>query len=142
MDQVTEFDRLFEQTRRVLASMRGTPTGAGTDEAPEPLRAEGTAAEGQVEVVLVGQRVDSVRLDPRVLRAGAEPLGEYIAEAVNAALDDLRQRAGQGEAGGAALDPVALGETLGELQNESVRSMSAMTRALTDAVQRIQQGAR
>lgn len=141
MDQVTEFNRLFEQTRHVLASMRGT-AAPGANEAPEPLRAAGTAAEGEVEVVLVGQRVESVRLDPRVLRAGAELLGEYVAQAVNAVLDDLRHQAGAAGAEPAALDPAALGETLGDLQNESVRSMSAMTQALTDAVQRIQQGAR
>jgi hypothetical protein len=142
VDQVTEFNRLFEQTRHVLASLRGTADGPGTEEAPEPLRAAGTAADGQVEVVLVGQRVESVRLDPRVLRAGAEPLGEYVAEAVNAALDDLRHQAGQAGAEPEAPDPAALGDTLGELQDQSLRSMSAMTQALTDVVQRIQQGAR
>ncbi|MBM0227579.1 MULTISPECIES: YbaB/EbfC family nucleoid-associated protein [Micromonospora] len=142
MDQVTEFNRLFEQTRLVLASMHGTAATSGADEAAEPLRAAGTAAEGQVEVVLVGQRVESVRLDPRVLRAGAELLGEYVAQAVNAALDDLRHQAGQAGAEPAALDPAALGETLGQLQDQSVRSMSAMSQALTDVVQRIQEGGR
>ncbi|MGV9215677.1 YbaB/EbfC family nucleoid-associated protein [Micromonospora sp. RB23] len=140
MDQVTEFDRLFQQTRQALASMRSTgavPDGLDV----EPARGTGSAAGGQVEVVAVGQRVESVTVDPRALRMGAEMLGEQITLAVNAALDDLRLAAGDA-ADAPAVDPVALGQQLDELQNESVRSMAAMTDALTDAVRRIQQSAR
>ncbi|MEV7331678.1 YbaB/EbfC family nucleoid-associated protein [Micromonospora sp. NPDC093244] len=140
MDQVTEFDRLFQQTRQALASMRSTgqvPDGLDV----EPARGTGSAAGGQVEVVAVGQRVESVTVDPRALRMGAEMLGEQITLAVNAALDDLRLAAGEA-ADAPAVDPVALGQQLDELQNESVRSMAAMTDALTDAVRRIQQAAR
>ncbi|WP_139585507.1 YbaB/EbfC family nucleoid-associated protein [Micromonospora orduensis] len=140
MDQVTEFDRLFQQTRQALASMRSTgqvPDGLDV----QPARGTGSAAGGQVEVVAVGQRVESVTVDPRALRMGAEMLGEQITLAVNAALDDLRLAAGEA-ADAPAVDPVALGQQLDELQNESVRSMAAMTDALTDAVRRIQQAAR
>ncbi|MET8526138.1 YbaB/EbfC family nucleoid-associated protein [Micromonospora sp. NPDC005172] len=140
MDQVTEFDRLFQQTRQALASMRSTgqvPDGLDV----EPARGTGSAAGGQIEVVAVGQRVESVTVDPRALRMGTEMLGEQITLAVNAALDDLRLAAGDpGDA--PEVDPVALGQQLDELQNESVRSMAAMTDALTDAVRRIQQAAR
>lgn len=140
MDQVTEFDRLFQQTRQALASMRSTgqaPDGLDV----QPARGTGSAAGGQVEVVAVGQRVESVTVDPRALRMGTEMLGEQITLAVNAALDDLRLAAGEA-ADAPAVDPVALGQQLDELQNESVRSMAAMTDALTDAVRRIQQAAR
>ncbi|MEU8168051.1 YbaB/EbfC family nucleoid-associated protein [Micromonospora sp. NPDC049004] len=140
MDQVTEFDRLFQQTRQALASMRSTGQ-APDDLEVEPARGTGSAAGGQVEVVAVGQHVESVTVDPRALRMGAEMLGEQITMAVNAALDDLRLAAGEA-ADAPAVDPVALGQQLDELQNESVRSMAAMTNALTDAVRRIQQAAR
>ncbi|MGI5523790.1 YbaB/EbfC family nucleoid-associated protein [Micromonospora sp. CA-259024] len=139
---MTEFDRLFQQTRQALASMRSTgqaPADDGLD--VQPTRGTGSAAGGQVEVVAVGQRVESVTVDPRALRMGAEMLGEQIALAVNAALDDLRLQAGEA-ADAPPVDPVALGQQLDELQNESIRSMAAMTDALTDAVRRIQQAAR
>ncbi|MGN9776405.1 YbaB/EbfC family nucleoid-associated protein [Micromonospora sp. H33] len=142
MDQVTQFDRLFEQTRQVLASMRA-PGEAAPGDGPEvePARGVGSAAGGQVEVVMIGQRVESVTLDPRALRMGADLLGEQLVQAMNAALDDLRHQAAT-DAQAPAVDPEQLGRTLDELQNESVRSMSAMTEALADAVRRIQQGAR
>ncbi|MEU7842414.1 YbaB/EbfC family nucleoid-associated protein [Micromonospora sp. NPDC049114] len=140
MDQVTEFDRLFQKTRQALASMRSTGQAPDGLDA-EPARGTGSAAGGQVEVVAVGQHVQSVTVDPRALRMGAEMLGEQITMAVNAALDDLRLAAGEA-ADAPAVDPVALGQQLDELQNESVRSMAAMTDALTDAVRRIQQAAR
>ncbi len=141
MDQVTEFDRLFQQTRRALASMRSTGPAPDDELGVEPARGTGSAAGGQVEVVAVGQRVESVTVDPRALRMGAEMLGEQITLAVNAALDDLRLQAGTA-AEAPDVDPAALGQQLDELQNESVRSMAAMTDALTDAVRRIQQAAR
>ncbi|WP_410811877.1 YbaB/EbfC family nucleoid-associated protein [Micromonospora sp. 067-2] len=142
MDQVAEFDRLFQQTRQALASMR--TTGQVPDDGPagRPARGAGSAAGGQVEVVMVGQRVESVTLDPRALRMGAELLGEQITLAVNAALDDLRLQAADASVDAPPVDTVALDQTLDELQNESVRSMAAMTEALTDAVRRIQQAAR
>lgn len=142
MDQVAQYDRMLEQTRRVLTAMR-TPGEAPPDDGleAEPVRSVGSAAGGQVEVVMVGQRVESVTLDPRALRMGAELLGEQLVQAVNAALDGLRHQAG-GDAQAPSVDPERLGRTLDELQNESVRSMSAMTEALADAVRRIQQSAR
>ncbi|MEH1168087.1 YbaB/EbfC family nucleoid-associated protein [Micromonospora sp. CPCC 205539] len=141
MDQVAEFDRLFQQTRQALASMRATGP-APDDPAAEPARGAGSAAGGQVEVVVVGQRVESVTLDPRALRMGAEMLGEQITLAINSALDDLRLQAGEAAVDAPEVDPAALGRQLDDLQNESVRSMAAMTEALTDAVRRIQQTAR
>ncbi|MEU5905784.1 YbaB/EbfC family nucleoid-associated protein [Micromonospora sp. NPDC047527] len=138
---MTEFDRLFQQTRQALASMRSTGQAPDDGVSAQPARASGSAAGGQVEVVAVGQRIESVTVDPRALRMGAEVLGEQITLAVNAALDDLRLQAGEA-ADAPTVDPVALGQQLDELQNESVRSMAAMTDALTDAVRRIQQAAR
>ncbi|MBM0234583.1 YbaB/EbfC family nucleoid-associated protein [Micromonospora sp. STR1_7] len=138
---MTEFDRLFQQTRQALASMRSTGQAPDDGTGVQPARGTGSAAGGQVEVVAVGQRVESVTVDPRALRMGAEMLGEQITLAVNAALDDLRLQAGDA-VDAPAVDPVALGQQLDELQNESVRSMAAMTDALTDAVRRIQQAAR
>ncbi|MFG1654416.1 YbaB/EbfC family nucleoid-associated protein [Micromonospora sp. NPDC049275] len=137
---MTDFDRLFQQTRQALASMRSTG-GVPDDPDVRPARGTGSAAGGQVEAVAVGQRVESVTVDPRALRMGAEMLGEQITLAVNAALDDLRLQAGEA-ADAPAVDPVALGRQLDELQNESVRSMAAMSDALTDAVRRIQRVAR
>ncbi|MET7705457.1 YbaB/EbfC family nucleoid-associated protein [Micromonospora sp. NPDC005413] len=139
---MTEFDRLFQQTRQALASMRSTGQVPGDGLAVEQARGTGSAAGGQVEVAMVGQRVESVTVDPRALRMGAELLGEQITLAVNAALDDLRLQAGEAAVDAPPVDPVVLGEKLDELQNESVRSMAAMTDALTDAVRRIQQSAR
>ena len=109
-------DQLLEDTRRVLAEMR---PGAGTPPDPGELRGEGEAADGQVRAVAgpsgsgksgmvravagAGGRLESLTVNPRALRLGSEALCEQIVVAVNAALDDLRDRVeGQAVAAGAA----------------------------------------
>lgn len=145
-----EFDRLLEDTRRVLEQMRsvggeapdGTaPDGAGPDGAgpdgAEQLRGQGEAVDGQVRAVAVsGGRLESLTVDPRAMRLGSAALCEHIVAAVNAALDDLRDRAaGQPVAGGA--DPAALAGQLRDLHGESVRQMDRFSQGIADVLDRI-----
>ena len=128
-------DQLLEDTRRVLAEMR---PGAGTPPDPGELRGEGEAADGQVRAVAgAGGRLESLTVNPRALRLGSEALCEQIVVAVNAALDDLRDRVeGQAVAAGAA-DPAALAEQLRNLHTESARQMERFTQGVRDALDQI-----
>jgi DNA-binding protein YbaB len=125
------FDQLFEQAKQALDAVR-----AGRDEQPdaEPVEGVGSAADGQVSVrVGEGGRVESITVNPRLLRDGIETVCEQIVLAVNAALEDFRTRAREQQPGGAA-DPAALAGQLRELQDESMRRMAAYSQALSDAL--------
>lgn len=131
------FDRLLEQTRQALASVRlaGTPAEPGEVE----MTGVGAAADGQVRAtVLAGGRLESLQVNPRLLRNGIESVCEQIIVAVNAALDDLRdQAAAQGAAqvpAGGVVDPAALAGRLRELQDQSVRQMAVFSQAMNDVV--------
>ncbi|MFL6055265.1 MAG: hypothetical protein ACJ72W_20525 [Actinoallomurus sp.] len=103
-------------------------------------RGEGQASDDRVRASAHGGRVDSITLDPRVLRLSPEELGSLVTGAVNAALDD--QRGKSTAAIGPVPDLAALAETLHDVQNESLRQMEVITQGITDAMARIRERTR
>src|SRR5258707_1142939 len=82
-----DLDRLLEDTRRALSEMGARPADQAT---LAELRGTGTAADDQVRAaVVIGGRLETLSVDPRLMRMGSEALCEQIVFAVNAALDDL-----------------------------------------------------
>jgi hypothetical protein len=61
-------------------------------------RGTGEADEGRVRVTVVDERLETVRVEARLLRSSREDLSGLLIEAVNAALDDFRARRLDGEA--------------------------------------------
>jgi DNA-binding protein YbaB len=53
-------------------------------------RGVGEADEGRVRVTVVDERLETVRVEPRLLRSSADDLSARLVEAVNAALADFR----------------------------------------------------
>ncbi|SCG68913.1 YbaB/EbfC family nucleoid-associated protein [Micromonospora inositola] len=83
-------DELLTRTQQALSAMRSRPAEHTDGDAPELLRADGTAADGLVRAVVVqGGRLESVTVDPRLSAAGIETVCGHIVAAVNAALADL-----------------------------------------------------
>jgi hypothetical protein len=71
------------------------------------------------------------------MRSSEAELGEQIAAAVNAALEDLRAQSATADSEPVP-DPAELAETLREVQEEGLRQMTLITRAISDATGRIQ----
>jgi DNA-binding protein YbaB len=133
-------DRLLADTRRTLESM----TAARPDNAAEPdeVRGTGEASDGQVRATVVSAgEVESLRIDPRLLRLGSEALSEQVMLAVNAAFADHRARA-SGPTPDAPVDPQQLAGQLRDLQDQSVRSMAAFSTAMADVLSRIRRDGR
>ncbi|HEY1177268.1 MAG TPA: YbaB/EbfC family nucleoid-associated protein, partial [Phytomonospora sp.] len=104
-------DRMLAQTMSALRDFQKAQ-GEG-----EP--AEGTAQsdDGTITAkVTAPGRLAELRLDPRAVRYGADVLGTEIADVVNRALDDLREKT---LGGGGQADFGALGEKLREIQETS-----------------------
>lgn len=136
-------ERLLDDTRAALGRMQPsaarTSTAAGTASpdpaAPELLRSEASDATDRATAVVVAPgRIESLRIDPRLLRAGSEAVCDAIAEAVNAALahlqDDALSAAG-------TMDITGLGVDLERLQAKSLSSASTIMESLRDAMARI-----
>lgn len=123
-------EHLLEQTRGVVDAVRG----AGEDEAEEEAAGEGSAADGRVRVqVALAGPVAALEIDQRAMRAGSQALVGQVAEAVNAALDDLQARARE-QARAARVDP----ESLRALREASTEQMAAYTRSLRDLMSSIE----
>jgi hypothetical protein len=56
------------------------------------IRGVGEADEGRVRVTVVDERLETVRVEARLLRSSREDVSRLLIEAVNAALDDFRSR--------------------------------------------------
>jgi len=129
-------EKLLGDTRRVLESMRAARAGAGTQ--PSDVRGEGEAAEGRVRAVVTpGPHVESLHVDPRLMRLDPESLCTEIVSALNAALADLRGKADTAQAGERTADPAALSAQLRGLQEESVARMAAFGQAMNDILARL-----
>ncbi|MGW5365005.1 YbaB/EbfC family nucleoid-associated protein [Actinopolymorpha pittospori] len=137
MTGATEFSastvaQLLDDTRRALETMRGGQAAP----APAPITGEGESADRRVRAVAATPgRLESLTLDPRLLRAGSDAVGEAVLEAVNHALADLRAKATSGV--GAPVDLDQLGGELQEVQTRSLQSMQAMFDTLHDVMDRI-----
>lgn len=136
-----EFDPELREARQRLESLRaGVPGRTGSQaggEGAAPARGVGEASEGRVQAVASRGRLTRLELDPRMMRLSEVELGEQVAVAVNAALEDLRAQASTAESEPVP-DPLALAETLRSVQEEGLRQMSLITRAITDATVQIQ----
>jgi YbaB/EbfC DNA-binding family protein len=139
---VDALDRMLTETRRVLAAVRsggGAPAVADPAGDP-PLRGEGSGADGLVRAVVTqGGRLESVAIDPRLLRQGVEALGEQLVAAVNAALDDL---AAQAPPADPSADLAGLSSRLESLQDQSVRQMAMFSQAMNDVVAHLRSAGR
>jgi DNA-binding protein YbaB len=144
MDQsglgVGDIDRLLEDTRRALSQIGARQAGESDQDGMADVRGSGTAADDQVRAsVATGGRLETLTVDPRLMRIGSEALCEQIVVAVNAALDDLRTKVAASTP--ELPDKAALGQQLDEIRTESVRRMEMFTQGVADAVAQITQAA-
>jgi DNA-binding protein YbaB len=129
----TTIDQLLTDTRRALETMR---SGQQVAEPAEPIIGEGEAADGKVNaVVALPGEVQSLTMDPRLLRAGSESVCEAVVEAVNAALSDLRAKATTDV--GATVDLEQLSGDLEAVQSDSLQTMKTMFGTLQEVMDRI-----
>ncbi|MEQ7127167.1 YbaB/EbfC family nucleoid-associated protein [Actinopolymorpha sp. B11F2] len=129
----TAIDQLLTDTRRALETMR---SGQQVGEPAEPIIGEGEASDGKVHaVVALPGEVQSLTMDPRLMREGSESVCDAVVEAVNAALADLRAKATT-EVGG-SVDLEQLSGDLEAVQNESLQTMKTMFGALQEVMDRI-----
>jgi DNA-binding protein YbaB len=132
---VGDIDRLLQDTRRALSEL-GAPQ-AGQDANAE-MRGTGTAADDQVRAsVAIGGRLETLSVNPRLMRLGSEALCEQIVVAVNAAMDDLLTKVA--ESAREQPSPADLGQQLEEIRTESVRRMEMFSQGVADAVSQIMQ---
>jgi DNA-binding protein YbaB len=121
---------MLSQARKTLESLRSSRQ-PGAD-----ARGMGEAANGQVRVVAASPgRLESLELDPRVMRMPSKDLAAHVLAAANAALDDLAAQA-PSAAGISVPDPGELAAAVADVQQQSVRQMAAISQAITAAVQR------
>ncbi|OLE23465.1 MAG: hypothetical protein AUG44_22170 [Actinobacteria bacterium 13_1_20CM_3_71_11] len=114
-------EKLLGDTRRVLESMRAARAGA----------------DAQLSDAQPGPHVESLHVDPRLMRLDPESLCTEIVSALNAALADLRGKADTAQAGERTVDPAALSAQLRGLQEESVARMAAFGQAMNDILARL-----
>ncbi|ACY96379.1 conserved hypothetical protein [Thermomonospora curvata DSM 43183] len=129
-----EFDRMLAEARSMLDAMR-SGRSAPSDE--EEVKGVGEAADGRVTVTVNSSGLlESVELNPRLLRLPAEEIGEHIVTAVNAALQDFRTKANQA-VGAASVDLNALAASMQELQDQSVRQMAQIGQAFNELLTKL-----
>ncbi|MFE9692077.1 YbaB/EbfC family nucleoid-associated protein [Micromonospora sp. NPDC005806] len=127
-------DELLTQTQQALSSMRSRAGGHADGEPGELLRAEGTAADGQVRAVAVqGGRLESVTVDPALAGTGWETVCGHVVAAANAALAELDAQV----SASARADVDALAARLGGLPEQSVRQMEMFSQAMEGVVARL-----
>jgi DNA-binding protein YbaB len=125
-----ELDQMLSQARKTLESLRSSRL-PGAD-----ARGTGEAAGGQVRVVAASPgRLESLQLDPRVMRMPSKDLAACVLAAANAALEDLAAQAPSTE-GISVPDPGELAAAVADVQQQSVRQMAAISQAIAAAVQR------
>ncbi|MFI0405714.1 hypothetical protein [Actinomadura sp. 3N508] len=118
------FDALLERTREMAAA-------AAPSDVPVPEEVTGVGRDPSAQVVAVagaGERLESLEIGSRALRAGSEGLAEAVVAAVNAALDDL------GDGGTAQATTMDRAELLGraqEIQDLTLEQMRTFTRSLS-----------
>ncbi|MDR7276605.1 YbaB/EbfC family nucleoid-associated protein [Catenuloplanes atrovinosus] len=107
------------------------------DEETARLRRIGESEDGQVRAEFGADgRLESLVLDPRVMRLGSAEVGDRVIAAVNAAIDSMRGTA-QVPAPG---DLSQLAEQLEQVRDTAVPRLSAFLQTLTEAQQRMAGG--
>ncbi|MDG4825402.1 YbaB/EbfC family nucleoid-associated protein [Asanoa sp. WMMD1127] len=127
--------RALEDAIRMLGQATESAAAApGDPPAATALVGRGTSHTGLVEaeVAALG-RLESLVIDPGLLRAGAAAIAEQVVEAVRAAQDDEQAR--RAETLGAAGDPAALTRQLERVSEEAYRGFDRMIGDL-DAITR------
>lgn len=125
--------QLMEARASLREARRNTAAAAGA----ERVGTVGEAADGLLRVAVdSGGRVESVHIDPSLMRGGSEYLAEQFRLAVNSAL------AGQDdtEDGGPMPDLEAMETTIERLQDQSVRQMKEISAAITDVMSKLKRG--
>ncbi|MEV5749972.1 YbaB/EbfC family nucleoid-associated protein [Actinoallomurus sp. NPDC052308] len=128
-----EVDDLISRTRNVLESL-GTAGSGGARE----VRGVGESPDGRVKAVAVAGHIESLELDPRVMRMPSQELAEHITAAVNAALDGLAAQPPPAEQP-ALPRPEVIAAQLAEIQEQSVRQLAAISEAISAAVRQAQE---
>lgn len=122
-----DLGRSLEAAIRLLNGVTGREapvSGPEESTAEEPVRGHGESGNGLVRAEVTGYgRLESLQLDPGLLRAGTEAIAEYVIEAVRAAQDDERQRRGAVAAGP---DTAALQRQLEGVAAEAWRGFDRM----------------
>ena len=122
---------LLSDTRRLIDSMRAASPAA---DAPPP-EGIGTALDGAIRCTAgMPGVVTSLELDPKVMRMSSREAAHRVAEAVNAALADLRL---QMSTAVPQVDPELLSGQVAQLQDESIRQMQRFTSAISEAIEQI-----
>lgn len=123
-----QIDGLLTDTRRALERMHSLEVTSA-----EPLQGEGESPDGKARAIVVSPgRIESLHVEPRLLRQGSDKLCLAITTAVNLALADL-----QAKAVGPAIDPTGLAEELERLQEQSLDSARSMMSVLQGVMSRI-----
>ncbi|MCI4065970.1 YbaB/EbfC family nucleoid-associated protein [Micromonospora sp. R77] len=127
-------DDLLTSTQQMLAVLRSQAVEPADGDAVALLRAEGTAADGQVTATVVqGGRLASLTVDEDLLGQGAEALCGHVVRAVNAALTELDERVSES----ARADVDALAARLGGVREPSARQMAMFSQAMDDVAARL-----
>ncbi|MEU7948535.1 YbaB/EbfC family nucleoid-associated protein [Micromonospora taraxaci] len=130
---------LSRSISELLSTLGGSDAGSAA-EAVSVVQGTGEAADGMVRVVAIaGGQIESVWIDPRMMREPSEALAEHIREATNSALTDLRSALA---AVAAASATTALLEQLREVQRSAVPQLQGIIDTLGDVQERLSSGRR
>jgi DNA-binding protein YbaB len=123
-------EHLLTQAQRTAQTAAGPAAPADVAADVADARGEGADADGQISAVVgAGARVETIRIEPRAMRAGSSELGERVVTAVNAALEDLRAKAR--EPGATPADRPDLAEQVRAVQDLSLQHMRAYSQGLS-----------
>jgi DNA-binding protein YbaB len=96
-------------------------------------RGVGEADEGRVRVTVTDERLETVRVEPRLLRLSPDDLSAHLIEAVNAALTDFRAQVGESS----DVPDFDLREIAADLQKANEQFERDMRRNMTDAAETV-----
>jgi hypothetical protein len=114
-----------------------SPSGDADGEDAHVARRFGEAADGQVRAELGSDgRVESIWVDPRLMRLGSVELTQQIVIAVNAAIDSMRGDTDVPAVG----DLSQLTKQLEQVRDTAVPRLGEFLRTLTDAQERLARG--
>ncbi|MFI6389146.1 YbaB/EbfC family nucleoid-associated protein [Nonomuraea sp. NPDC050547] len=119
----TELDRLMADTRALIDALR-------TGEADAAPYGEGTSEDGRVRVTVGRGAVESIRLDPRLLRLPPDEVAELVLGAVNAAIGQARGAHGAPD----VPDLAAMSQMLRQARDEALFQMDTIARGIASAM--------
>jgi DNA-binding protein YbaB len=155
----SELERNLAAARRKLDALRANrPAGSTRQQVRQDgppggrpdavtVHGSGDAADGRVRAVAVSDDafglIESVELEPRMLRMGTGELAGHVQTALNAALDDMRANAWAAPAAAAnpGIDVGELTKRLSEVRDQATRQLYQLTSALQDVLAKIGQDA-